>query len=168
MEEVKPLATNIKLSTLIDSWEVWSQNWTPKMTDEFIKQQGYDLKMWLPVLTGRVVNSLDESERFPLGLEKSNRHTSFKRINFGYFRELAHQNGIDLYIEPYGSGPFDNIGAGSKADVPMGEFWVGSNNTIRTKQAASIGHIYGRNIIANESFTANFEQSRWGPITLMH
>lgn len=160
LEEVKPLATNIKLSTLIDSWEVWSQNWTLKMMDEFKNRKGYDLKMWLPVLTGRVVNSLEESERF-LWDWRNVIDNLFQENYFGYFSELAHQNGIDLYIEPYGSGPFDNMGAGSKADVPMGEFWVGSKNTFRTKQAASIGHIYGQNIIANESFTANFEQSRW-------
>ncbi|MCY7356470.1 MAG: hypothetical protein LH609_03205 [Rudanella sp.] len=29
--------------------------WTKAMPDEFMKRRGYDIKPWLPVLTGRVV-----------------------------------------------------------------------------------------------------------------
>ena len=40
------------VSTHIDSWEVGSQNWTPRMREEFQKRRGYDLWSFLPVFTG--------------------------------------------------------------------------------------------------------------------
>ena len=50
--------------THIDSWEVGSQNWTPGFREEFQKRHGYDLLPYLPILTGRAVESREVSERF--------------------------------------------------------------------------------------------------------
>lgn len=50
--------------THIDSWECGSQNWTPALREEFQKKYGYDLLHYLPVLTGRGVESREVSERF--------------------------------------------------------------------------------------------------------
>ena len=50
--------------THIDSWEVGSQNWTKGFREEFQKRCGYDLFTYFPVLTGRVVESREVSERF--------------------------------------------------------------------------------------------------------
>ena len=52
------------VSTHIDSWEVGSQNWTPKFREEFQRLRGYDPLPFLPVMSGRVVDSLEVSERF--------------------------------------------------------------------------------------------------------
>ncbi len=49
----------VLVSTHIDSWEVGSQNWTPRMREEFQKRRGYDLLPLLPTFTGRVVDSLE-------------------------------------------------------------------------------------------------------------
>ena len=48
----------------IDSWEMSSQNWTGHFREEFQRRRGYDLLDYLPVMTGRVVGSLELSERF--------------------------------------------------------------------------------------------------------
>ncbi len=48
----------------IDSWEAGGQNWTATFPAEFRARRGYDLRPWLPVLTGRVVGSAELSERF--------------------------------------------------------------------------------------------------------
>ena len=42
---------------ITDSWEAGSQNWTDNMIAEFKKLRGYDPRPWMPVLTGRVVES---------------------------------------------------------------------------------------------------------------
>ena len=47
-----------------DSWEAGTENWTDDMIAEFVKRRGYDPKPWLPVLTGRVVGSAADSDRF--------------------------------------------------------------------------------------------------------
>ena len=49
---------------ITDSWEAGVQNWTDDMFAEFAKRRGYDLHPWLPVLTGRVVESAEASDRF--------------------------------------------------------------------------------------------------------
>ena len=60
----KPLAGKTLVATHIDSWEVGSQNWTPAFREEFQRLRGYDPLPFLPVMTGRVVDSLEVSERF--------------------------------------------------------------------------------------------------------
>ena len=52
------------VATHIDSWENGSQNWTSRMREEFQKRRGYDPLPFLPALSGRVVESLEVSERF--------------------------------------------------------------------------------------------------------
>ena len=48
----------------IDSWEMGAQNWTAAFREEFRRRRGYDPLRYLPAMTGRVVDSLEVSERF--------------------------------------------------------------------------------------------------------
>ena len=48
----------------MDSWEMSSQNWTGNFRQEFTNRRGYDPMPYLPVYTGRIVGSEEESERF--------------------------------------------------------------------------------------------------------
>ena len=49
---------------LTDSIEVGPQNWTDNMLDEFQKRRGYDARPWLPALTGVVIKSTADTDRF--------------------------------------------------------------------------------------------------------
>jgi hypothetical protein len=49
---------------LMDSWEAGMQNWTDEILSEFQKRRGYDPTGYLPVLTGRVVESAEVSDCF--------------------------------------------------------------------------------------------------------
>ncbi len=164
LEESGPLAGKVFRSVLIDSYEMGSQNWTPKMREEFKKRRGYDLLPFLPVITGRVVESLDISERFLWDFRRTIADL-FNENYYGYFGELCRRHGLLLWVEPYGNGPFDDITAGSKADIPMSEFWIGHGLGVEkdwnAKLASSIGHIYGKQIIGAESFTAGPPHSGW-------
>jgi len=40
------------------------QNWTREFPREFQRRCGYDLRRYMPAMTGRVVGSAEESERF--------------------------------------------------------------------------------------------------------
>ncbi len=145
---------------LIDSYEVGSQNWTPRFREEFHARRGYDLLPWLPVMTGRIVDDLATSERFLWDLRRTIADL-FHENYFGYFAELCHRHGLQLSIEPYGNGMFDEVAAGAFADLPMGEFWVHGGATTSTKLAASVAHVYGRRFVGAESFTARWEDGRW-------
>ncbi|MFA4028447.1 MAG: hypothetical protein GDYSWBUE_000327 [Candidatus Fervidibacterota bacterium] len=164
LADVGPLAGKTFKHVLIDSYEVGSQNWTHNFKEEFKRRRGYDLLPLLPVLTGRVVDSLDVSERFLWDFRKTIAEL-FAENYFGYFAELCHKHGLMLWVEPYGNGPFDDITCGGKADVPMCEFWVGTGigtgKHMNAKLAASIAHTYGKKIVAAEAFTASPERGRW-------
>ena len=55
----------------LDSWEMSSQNWSAKFREEFQQRRGYDLLSYLPAMTGRVVQSLEVSERFLWDLRRT-------------------------------------------------------------------------------------------------
>ncbi|MCX7046819.1 MAG: glycosyl hydrolase [Candidatus Sumerlaeota bacterium] len=160
MADIGPLTGKSLISLHIDSWEMGPQNWTAKFPDEFRTRRGYDLRKYLPVMTGRVVESLEVSERFLWDL----RQTILELItenHAAYLAELAHKHGMILSIEPYDGTPCDDMTYGSRADTPMGEFWRDTFSTWFTcTEASSIAHIYGKRIIQAEAFTSGGGE-RW-------
>jgi hypothetical protein len=115
-----PLAGGTLVRTHIDSWETGSQNWTPLFREDFKRLRGYDPLPFLPVMTGRVVDSLEISERFLWDL----RLTISDLLNTNYaarMSELARKHGMGLSIEAYGDCPTDDLAYGGRADEPMGE-----------------------------------------------
>ena len=147
------------VATHIDSWENGSQNWTAKMREEFQRRRGYDLTPFLPVFTGRVVDSLEVSERFLWDVRRTISELVIENYA-GHFHRLANASGMRFTVEAYG-GPCDSIPYGGQSDEPMGEFWTpysGAQETCRGM--ASAGHVYGKRIIGAESFTSG-DQERW-------
>ena len=72
----------------VDSWEADGQNWSPVLAAEFEKRRGYSLYPFLPVLTGRIVESVEVSERFLYDFRRTIAdcvHDNF----FGYLVELC-------------------------------------------------------------------------------
>jgi hypothetical protein len=161
ISDSKPLVGKSLVTTHIDSWEVHSQNWSPLLREEFQKRCGYDPYRYLPVITGRVVDSVEASERFLWDWRQTISDVLIANYA-GHFQELAKQNGIKLSIEAYGDGPFDEITYGGRADEPMGEFWSwaygGANESVT--EMCSSGHVYGKRIIGAEAFTAS-DGEKW-------
>jgi len=152
--DLGPLAGKTLNNILIDSYEVGCDNWTPLFREEFSKRRGYDLLPYLPIMTGRVVGTLDESERFLWDLRRTLADL-FAENYFGRMAELCHKHGLQLSVEPYGNGNFDCITAGSFGDIPMSEFWAGGGNDNQcSKLASSAAHVYGRQFVGAEAFTA--------------
>jgi hypothetical protein len=160
MTDLGPLTGQSLVSLHIDSWEMGPQNWTGKFREEFQKRRGYDLLPYLPAMTGRVVGSLEVSERFLWDL----RQTVLELIadnHAGHLAELAHQHGMGLSIEPYDGTPCDDMTYGARADVPMGEFWRDTFSTwFSCTEASSIAHTYGKRVVQAEAFTSG-DGERW-------
>ena len=156
------IGTKSLTMTHIDSWECGSQNWTATLPDEFQKKFAYDLLPYLPVLTGRVMESREVSERFLWDLRRMIADMLLENYA-GHMRDLAHRHGLALSIEAYGAGPLDEIAYGGRADVPMSEFWLGKERAVfnRNKEMASSGHVYGKPVVAAESFTSTALDARW-------
>lgn len=147
-------------NSLIDSYEVGTQNWTTGFDREFAARRGYDPLPWLAVVTGRVIGSAEQSERFLWDMRRVGCDL-FAENYAGRFKELCHENGLLFSVEPYGNGPFDELQVGEQADIPMGEFWVGGGAAETIKTAASSAHVTGRTVVGAESFTGDENHSRW-------
>ncbi len=161
ISDVGPLAGKSLVSTHIDSWEIGSQNWTPKLSQEFRDRRGYDLLPFLPVITGRIVDSREISERFLWDLRQTINELLLANYA-GHMRELANRRGIRLSIEAYSNCPTDEMAYAGRADEPMAEFWswerYGSAWTCT--EMASAAHVYGKPIVGAEAFTAT-DAERW-------
>jgi len=160
LDDIGPLAGKGLMDSLIDSYEVGSQNWTVKLPEEFKKRCGYDMIPYLPVYTGRVIGSAEKSERFLWDVRRVV-SDMFAENYCLHFTELCHKAGLTASVEPYGDGTFEDIGYGGQADIPMGEFWSGGGADGTCKLASSIAHTYGRKYVATESFTAAPENGKW-------
>ena len=141
----------------LDSWEMGAQNWTPKFREEFRKRRGYDPQPYFVTFSGRAVKSVAESERFLWDMRLTAQELVLQNYA-GHLKELGHQHGFELSIEPYDMNPTADLDLGAVADVPMCEFWsagIGFDTSFSCIEASSIGHTMGRPVVAAESFTAN-------------
>ncbi len=156
-----PLAGGTLVCTHIDSWETGSQNWTRTFPDDFKTRRGYDLHRWLPVMTGQVVASLEESERFLWDLRKTISELLVENYSV-CMRNLAEKNGLRLSIEGYSGVPVDEMHYGGTAVEPMSELWSWGRfgAAYSVTEMTSAGHVYGRRIIGQETFTADSNE-RW-------
>ncbi len=162
-----PLAGSVSSgfnNVLGDSYEPGCQNWTDGFEKEFQYRRGYELTKFLPVFTGRVVDSPEVTERFLWDFRRTVADL-FAENYSGMIAELAHKAGLLYSVEPYGNGPFDDFEYGRYADIPMGEFWagpeVGGGPLAWIRPAPSVAHVYGRKIVGAESFTTKPDYSRW-------
>ena len=151
-------AGNGLVATHIDSWENGAQNWTAKMREEFRKRRGYDLSRFLPVMTGRVVESLEVSERFLWDLRQTISELVVENYA-GHMHELAQAAGCASPSRPTAARAILFL-TGAASDEPMGEFWTPSGAMETCKGMACAGHVYGKRIIGAESFTSG-DQEKW-------
>ena len=121
---------------------------------------------WLIALTGRLVGSVDETERFLWDYRRTIGDLLADNF-YGAFADYVHEWGVKLSAEAPGIGmPIhgDYIQMQGKMDIPQGEFWLGGEPNKKfpqwpggqdnTKEAAVAGHVYGKNVIACEAFTS--------------
>lgn len=156
----KPLVGRTLVSTHIDSWETGSQNWTPRFREEFRRWRGYDPLPWLPVFAGRIMESLELSERFLWDVRLTVSDLLIQNYA-GRFRELAHRHGLRLSIEAYDGNPCADLPYAGQADEPMAEFWSwGFTTPYSCTEMASAAHVYGRRILGAEAFTAT-DGEKW-------
>jgi hypothetical protein len=155
---------------LLDSWEAGTQNWTDEMISQFNKRRGYDPTPYLPVLAGRVVESAEVSDRFLWDFRRT-LADMFAENHYGVATEFFHQQGMQTYGEAAGVSleiPEDTLLNKKHVDIPMGEFWMRDLHPTAmyyqdVRGAASAAHVYGKSVVATESFTGGSYDS---PFTL--
>jgi hypothetical protein len=160
-----------------DSWEAGSQNWTDNMLAQFKTLRGYDPKPWLPVLTGRIVESAEASDRFLWDFRKTIADL-IANEHYGQLEATLHERGMGHYGESHEGGRAfvaDGMEVKKFNEVPMSAMWTqlpGVNKVQYTanadiRESASVAHIYGQNLVAAESMTASGAAPwAWSPATL--
>ena len=146
---------------MMDSYEAKWQNWTPKMREEFKSRRGYDMIKWFPALTGQIIGSSAETEKF----------LSDWRLTIGELIVENHYDVVNGILAPYGMKRYtesqeatraylaDGMDVKRYADIPMSAFWIRSAYSSYSQsdadihESASVAHIYGQNVCAAESFT---------------
>ncbi|SFF89605.1 Glycosyl hydrolases family 2, sugar binding domain [Salegentibacter agarivorans] len=139
-----------------DSYETGSQNWTNDFEDTFQETYGYDPIIYLPVMTGRIVNSVGESNRFLWDLRRLIADKVADEY-VGGLREISEENGLKLWLENYGHWGFPSefLRYGGQSHLVAGEFWAeGDLGSIECRAASSAAHIYGKTQVSAESYTA--------------
>jgi len=153
-------------SILLDSWECGCENWTTLLPQDFSERRGYDLAPWLATFTGRVVKDEDSTQKFLWDLRRTTADLLTEN-HYGVVQEYAHEHKMGFYSEAPGIGlptVADDLGCKGRTDVPMGEFWVNrsyDDNIDDPKEAASAAHIYGKTVVATESFTSTANVASW-------
>ncbi|MEC3878465.1 glycosyl hydrolase [Parapedobacter sp. 10938] len=139
-----------------DSYETGGQNWTDGFADKFKDAFGYDPIPYIPVFYGHVVGSQDRSDRFLWDV----RRFVADKIAYEYvggLRDVSHKHGLTIWLQNYGHWGFPGefLQYGGQSDEVSGEFWSeGELGDIENRAASSAAHIYGKNKVSAESFTA--------------
>lgn len=152
LDKLGPLVGTSLVNCIIDSYEVGCNNWTPGFCEEFKRLRGYDCIPYLLTMAGYYVDSGEVTERFLWDFRRTIGDLMAENY-YGYFRDLCHQKGLQLSIEPYG-GPFECLQVGAMGDIVMSEFWSGENIFFDSpKFVASVAHVNGKRFVGAESFT---------------
>jgi len=162
---------------ITDSWEAGTQNWTDNILDQFRKRRGYDPTAWLPVLTGHLVESARASDQFLWDFRKTIADLTADE-HYSQIEASLKERGMGHYGESHESGRAfiaDGMEVKKLDDIPMGAMWTQPLGIHRElyrydaddRESASVAHIYGQNLAAAESMTAQADSSWvWSPSTL--
>jgi len=160
-EMVRTIGPDLASKTLeilhFDSWECGSQNWSSVFQAEFQKRRGYNLVDYLPVMAGIPIESAEVSEKVLYDVRKT--IADLVADNFyGTVAQIAKEKNVKLSSENVAPTMMSDALLHYKyVDYPGGEFWLKSpthDKPFDMIDAISGGHIYGKDIIQAESFTA--------------
>lgn len=148
---------------LSDSMEAGAANWTPRMIAQFRALRGYDPTPWLPALTGTIIQSRAQSERFLYDYRRTLADLMASE-HFGMIAQVAHENGMLVYGEAQENGRpqlGDDLAMRRHTDIPMGALWTYPRERgpqlsylVDMRGAASVAHIYGQRFVAAEVMTS--------------
>ena len=153
LELAGELAGKTLVNFEIDSYEQHSQNWTPRMEEEFAAHRGYALRSWLPALAGVAVEGQEQFEKD----WKATIEDLFAENYYAYMSELVKQTpGMRLLIQPYGD-PLntEKVARQDEDFILCAEFWTNpaSWGGRSVNQISDLAHELGRREVYAEGFT---------------
>jgi hypothetical protein len=147
---------------VLDSYEAGPQNWTETLPEEFVRRRGYNLRQWLPALTGRIIDSAEDTDKFLWDFRRTLGELLAEN-HYGQMTASLHERRMIHYGESHELGRAfigDGMDVKSRDDIPMGAMWMPGPMVAQEqcdldiRESASVAHIYGQNLVAAESLTA--------------
>lgn len=151
---------------ILDSYEAGFMNWTHDFPEEFEARRGYSLIPWIPVLTGRIVESREASEKFLWDFRKTIGEMIVEN-HYDVIGEELKKRGMGRYTESHERNRAylaDGMDVKRNANVPMSAMWTPGSlsgdsdeeviSEADIREAASVSHIYGKPYVAAESMTS--------------
>lgn len=154
LDTLRPWCGKTFKALVIDSWEAGKQNWTDKLPDYFKNKRGYDITPYMLAVTGRIVSSVNDTERFLWDFRRT--HADMFIENYvEHFKNRAAEYGLLYAGEAYGDGNFESLEMAARQDYPMSEFWTHYiyGNIATTMMSSSVAHVWGKNIVPCECYT---------------
>jgi len=140
----------------MDSHEGGSQNWTPRMLEEFRQRRGYDLMRYFPVMAGFIVESQSKTESVLRDLRQTV-NDCMRDNYYGTFQRKASENNLHFTAQAIGNAlciTGDAINVKSAVEKPQGEFWTyQQTGAYDIKDCSSAAHLYGKKIASAEAMT---------------
>lgn len=153
-------------SIILDSYEAGHMTWTDDLPQEFEQRRGYSILKWIPVLTGRIVESREASEKFLWDFRKTIGEMIADN-HYDVIGEELNKRGMGRYTESHENQRIflaDGMDVKRNAEVPMSAMWTpgslggGKDEDVRSegdiRESASVANIYGKPFIAAESMTS--------------
>ncbi len=161
---------------ITDSFESGAQNWTDNMIEEFNIRRGYDITPWMPVLVGYVIESAEASDRFLFDFRRT-LEEMMAEYHYDALTDILSERGMGRYTESHENGRAliaDGMEVKRRATVPMSATWMNGGFGGVTdpdfvpdiRESASVSHIYGKQFVAAESFTAGGNAYSYSPETI--
>ncbi|MBA0882145.1 glycosyl hydrolase [Flavobacterium undicola] len=151
------LASRVLEILHLDSWECGSQNWSSVFQAEFKKRRGYDIVDYLPVMAGIPIENVSTSEKVLYDVRKTIAELVADNF-YGTVADIAKKTNVKFSSENVAPTMMSDALLHFKyVDYPSGEFWLKSpthDKPFDMLDAISGGHIYGKDIIQAEAFTA--------------
>ena len=164
-------------------------SWTPKMAEEFRARRGYDPTPYFSAMAGEIVGDVETTDRFLTDVRRTIADC-VADWHYEHWAKLAHADGMKVRAEAGGQHhprllTNDGLMNQGRMDQPVGEFWENefwkenqwaplnhhlintpgwdeAAQNVNVKQTASAGHLYGKPLVASESFTSLGPRSLWG------
>jgi hypothetical protein len=157
----------------VDSTEVGAQNWTETILADFRRLRGYDPVHWLPALTGVMVGSAADSDKFLWDFRRTIAQLLAEN-HYGEIARVAAEHGLIDYaeaLEDHRPTFGDDIEMRRHAKIPMAAMWAYRREPLPTyvadiQGAASVAHVYGRDLVAAESLTSAGQPWAYAPRSL--
>ena len=161
-QELGNLAESALTHLYLASYEVRGRIWTPDMLEQFRRYRRYDMKPYLPALSGSILINDEITQRFIYDYRK----TLGDLLVDAYYRaavDAAKAVGLGIESEAGGPGPpihqvpVDALNALGAIDEVRGEFWPKRMKADRmwvVKETACAAHIYGKRRVHTEAFTS--------------